>query len=146
MKSSDQTIESYVKFFETLSPETLPELAALCSEDLRFCDPFNDVRGIEQTMQVFLHMFANTQNPVFRVYEWQRSDQVVFLFWNFRCRSFGRPLDFDGVSRVLINDANLISEHVDYWDSGEAFWQKIPLLGSVIKLLSQRISAGNDKL
>ncbi len=38
----------------------------------------------------------------------------------------------EGVSEIHIKN-NLITKHIDYWDSGKNFYCNIPMLGKVFK-------------
>jgi steroid Delta-isomerase len=38
--------DELVRFFETLSPETVSQVGALYAAQARFKDPFNDVTGV----------------------------------------------------------------------------------------------------
>ena len=56
-----------VRFYETLAPDSLDQLAGLYAADARFKDPFNDVVGIAAITGIFRHMFATVEAPRFEV-------------------------------------------------------------------------------
>ena len=56
-----------VRFYETLAPDSLDQLAGLYAADARFKDPFNDVVGVETISGIFRHMFATVEAPRFEV-------------------------------------------------------------------------------
>ena len=39
--------DRYRRYLETLTPETLKAISDYVTEDVRFKDPFNDVRGVD---------------------------------------------------------------------------------------------------
>ena len=62
-----EILERYCAAFVALTPQTLNDLGALVSDDVRFRDPFNDVRGRAVFLKVFEDMFEQTQDPRFHV-------------------------------------------------------------------------------
>ena len=55
-----------VRFYETLAPDTLDQLAGLYAADARFKDPFNDVVGIAAITGIFRHMSQPSRRPASR--------------------------------------------------------------------------------
>jgi len=47
------------------------------------------------------------------------------------------------MSLITFDTEGRVSSHIDYWDSADAFYTRIPLLGSVIRSIRQPISAGS---
>ena len=62
-------VPQLVRFFETLSPQSLPLLHRYYATQARFKDPFNDVTGLAAVRQVFDHMFVALERPRFVVRE-----------------------------------------------------------------------------
>jgi hypothetical protein len=68
--------------------------------------------------------------------------QQAFLTWEFRFR-FKR---FDtttlqavrGASHVVFNEQGLVTLHRDYWDAAEELYEKLPVLGGVMRWLKKR--------
>ncbi|MDX1425375.1 MAG: nuclear transport factor 2 family protein, partial [Kiloniellales bacterium] len=50
-------VAAYANFYETLTPESLERLDALCAADVRFRDPFNDVSGVAAYRAILADMF-----------------------------------------------------------------------------------------
>ena len=44
-----------------------------------------------------------------------------------------------GVSEIKINQNGFISEHLDYWDSFNQFYLKLPIIGKILKIFSNII-------
>lgn len=133
----------YAEFFSALTPSDLQRLADFFDQQAHFKDPFNDVIGIDSISRVFDDMFERTQSPKFTVIEWMVNDDgVAYLRWTF---SFTAPMlgsqQFEGISRVVFNDQGKVIEHVDYWNPAEEIYEKIPLLGSLMKVLKNKLKA-----
>lgn len=139
MSVRSQGVARYARYFESLTPDLLADLKDYCTEDIRFEDPFNRVRGVDSMAAIFRHMYEDTDDPTFQVHDWAVSEDVAYLFWRFSCRKLGQTIEFDGVSRLRVADDGRIREHVDYWDTAAAVWSKVPVIGWIIRMLARRL-------
>lgn len=132
-----------VAFFETLTPATLPTLAAVYTEDARFVDPFNDVTGQPAIRAVFAHMFATLDEPRFEVVGAVTEGDQCFLVWNFYFRRGGRAVtpSIHGVSHLRFAADGRVLLHRDYWDAAQQVYERVPVLGAVMRWLRHRLSA-----
>ena len=135
-------LERYARFWEDLSAARLPALADLLAPDVRFKDPFNDVRGIAATIAVMRTMFDHG-SPRFAI-----SDRALgaagtgFLRW--RCtiaRQRCAAIVLEGVSAIRFDAAGLVVEHVDHWDAAEQVYEHVPVLGALLRVVKRRLSA-----
>jgi len=143
----DEVVAAYCRYFDTLSPASLSVLDRYFAPGARFCDPFNDVRGIPAIRRVFEHMFATTVTPRFSVKEWVRSGERVYLYWDFEFALKGKgaqPMRVEGVSRVCFNEEGLVSEHVDYWDPAAQLYEHLPWIGRLFAALRRRLTAPQE--
>lgn len=137
----------YCALFAGLRPEDLVRLPDYFAADVRFKDPFNDVRGVAGVQAVFAHMFAETEGPQFEILDQAVSGATGFVRWRFRFAPRGRPgaeREIEGVSRVLFAPDGRVVEHVDYWDPVEGLYDGLPVLGPILRLLRRRLGAGAD--
>ncbi len=136
---------AYARYFENLSPASRDELQKLAHPDIRFVDPFNDVRGIDKLLAVFDHMFETTSSPKFVTEPPIAAGDTAFIKWRFTCtiksRFYARPMTIDGVTEVQFDDAGLITAHIDYWDAAGQLYEKLPLLGGLMRLVRNRLAA-----
>jgi steroid delta-isomerase len=131
-----------VEFFENLTPASLDRLGALYAPEAYFKDPFNEVRGLGAIRQVFSHMYASLAQPRFEVTGCLVDGAQCFLSWNFHF-NFKR---FDtqtlqtvrGGSHLKFDEAGLVEFHRDYWDAAEELYEKLPLLGRLMRWLKRR--------
>lgn len=137
-------VAAYANFYETLTPESLEQLDALCAADVRFRDPFNDVSGVAAYRAVLADMFQRVRAPAFEVDDWALSGRVAYLRWSFTfTRSKGGPpWRIEGVSEVHFDDRGRVAVHLDHWDSGAQFYARLPLVGSLIEFVRRRVSHG----
>ena len=138
-------VEQLVQFFEQLKPQDLPRLPELYAADARFKDPFNDVQGLAAIERIFAHMFDALDSPHFIVTERIVQGQQCFLVWDFRFRF--RRFDTQswqtvrGGTHVVFNEEGLVTLHRDYWDAAEELYEKLPLVGGLMRWLKRRANS-----
>lgn len=134
-----EKVDAYCDKLEHLSLNNLPSLLDLCSANMEFKDPFNHTHTLTGFQSVLKDMFAQIPNAKFDVIALHGSDQNWVIKWQFRGHA-GRlgNLDFPGMSEIALDDQAKICRHIDYWDSGEYFWPKIPILGFAISWVKRR--------
>lgn len=138
-------VESLVHFFETLNPAGVARMGEFYAADTWFKDPFNEVQGLAQVQHIFSHMYVALDRPRFVVTAQVVEGRQCFLTWNFefyfRWRGLQELQTIRGASHLNFNDAGLVVRHRDYWDAAEELYEKLPLLGSLMRWLKKR--AGN---
>ena len=111
----DTRVQGVVALFEHLTPQDLPRLADFYTPDARFKDPFNEVQGTAAITAVFAHMFEALDGPRFVIRDTLVQGDQCFLSWDFVFR----------MKR-------------DYWDAAEELYEKLPLVGGLMRWLKQR--------
>jgi ketosteroid isomerase-like protein len=133
------------QYFASLRPESVASLAQHYAADARFKDPFNDVRGIAAIAPIFAHMFSALERPHFVV-----TGQVVqglhcFMTWEFRFgfKNFKRGQEqvILGATQLVFSAHGLVTLHRDYWDAAEELYEKLPLLGSLMRWLKRKANS-----
>ena len=137
-----QATQQLAAFFETLSPQSVSQLHTLYDAQARFKDPFNEVQGLPEIERIFRHMYEALDQPHFVITGQLVDGAQAFLTWEFRFR-FKR---FDtttlqavrGGSHVVFNEQGLVTLHRDYWDAAEELYEKLPVVGGVMRWLKAR--------
>lgn len=138
-------VQRLVSYFESLSPESVAQLGSHYAPAARFTDPFNDVTGLPAIERIFAHMFVALNHPRFVVTEQVVQGQQCFLTWEFR---FGFKTFHPGVEQVILgashlkfSPAGLVTLHRDYWDAAQELYEKLPLVGSLMRWLKKRANS-----
>ncbi len=142
--AEDALLQSVIDLFEHLKFEDVMQLGDWYSEDCFFKDPFNEVHGLPATQKIFVHMFHELLEPRFVVLDAVARGDQCFLTWDFRFRLKSRPLQLQtihGSSHLRWNAQGRVSYHRDYWDAAEQFYEKLPLLGAVLRWIKKRLAA-----
>lgn len=137
-------LEAYCGFFAGLQPGDLDRLEAVFTEDARFRDPFNDVRGLPAIRAVFAHLFEVCAEARFEVLEAVPDGRSGYIRWRFHfrlTRDHRAREPVEGVSRVAFADDGRVREHLDYWDAAGELYTQFPLLGALMRWLRRRLAA-----
>ncbi|WP_294769330.1 nuclear transport factor 2 family protein [uncultured Rhodoferax sp.] len=141
----DIAVTRIVRFFETLTPASLADIAQVYAPDARFKDPFNDVRGHAAITGIFAHMFDTLEAPRFIVRERIVQGSQCFLAWefHFRFRRFqqGQTQVIRGGSHLVLDATGHVTLHRDYWDAAEELYEKLPLVGGLMRWLKKRANS-----
>jgi SnoaL-like domain len=140
-----QPVDRVVVFFETLQQSSVQHMGDLYSEHAYFKDPFNEVRGLPAIQRIFNHMYVALDQPHFVVTERVVQGNQCFLVWDFKFH-FKR---FDtttlqvvrGTSHLRFAPDGRVSYHRDYWDAAEELYEKLPLVGGVMRWLKKRANS-----
>jgi steroid Delta-isomerase len=141
---ADARVRQVVEFFEDLRVEDLPRLAELYAGDAYFKDPFNEVRGVAEIHAIFAHMFRSLERPRFLIREAVTQGDQCFLSWDFvfaMKRGARTEKTIRGASHLHFGRDGRIDHHRDYWDAAEELYEKLPLLGALMRWLKSRVNA-----
>jgi hypothetical protein len=133
-------LSKLLKFFEKISPQSVSAIAELYDANAYFKDPFNEVHGQVAILKIFQHMFKQVDAPCFVIKQTVQQDEDVFIVWDFEFRMRGKTqLQFiHGSSHIRFNPAGLVIYHRDYWDAAEELYEKIPLLGNLMRFFKRK--------
>ena len=127
-------VKNYINLFSNLSPDNINEFDNLISKDIIFADPFNNIKGKNAFKNIFYHMFENVKEPSFFVLDYSINKQRVFLKWKMTFFAFKSLQTIEGMSELLLNDNGKVASHIDYWDTLNGLFIKIPFIGYFYKI------------
>ncbi len=97
--------------------------------------------GIDAIRRIFEHMFTTTEAPRFVVTEAIEQGGQAMLGWEFRFALRGRALTVRGVTHLRFDADGRVALHRDYWDAAEELYEKLPLLGGLMRAIRRRLRA-----
>ena len=128
-------IYNYVNLFESLNLENLNKFDDLLDENIYFEDPFNKVHGIENFKRIFSTTLKKLDDVEFKVLNIISKNNVYIIKWEMTFFAFNKNNSIFGLSEVKISTNKKIISHVDYWDSYNHFYIKIPVIGLIFKFV-----------
>jgi hypothetical protein len=149
MTAPDTSVPAHVArviaFFETLTPQTLDALPTIYAADARFKDPFNDVQGLDAVQRVFSHMFVALRQPRFVITRQVTQGEDCFITWDFYfyLGNYRRDVEqkIAGATHLVFDSEGLVRVHRDYWDAAEELYEKLPLIGGLMRWLKRRANS-----
>jgi steroid delta-isomerase len=133
-----EAVARVVKLYNHLKPADLAKLNTFYASRAWFKDPFNEVVGVRSITRIFEHMFRTVVEPRFEVLETVTQPQQSFLTWNFhfRLKNYSPHwICVRGSTHLKFDESGLIIYHRDYWDTGEEFFAKMPMVGWLMRWL-----------
>jgi len=134
----------YGAAWSALETDGIDGLLALTTPQIRFKDPFNDVPGRDSLRRVLEKMFEEAPGIRAEVLDVAAGDaaDAAYLRWRMTLPSDkGPPLVLSGMTHLIVTPDALIAEHIDYWDAAEQLYERVPVLGSILRLIKKRLAA-----
>lgn len=142
---AEEAVTRVVAFFENLSPADLARIGFLYAPQARFKDPFNEVVGVPAIQGIFAHMFEALEQPRFVVTGRVVQGQQCFLTWDFlfAFKDFhkGVTQTVRGASHLVLDAQGQVTLHRDYWDAAEELYEKLPVVGALMRWLKKRANS-----
>jgi steroid Delta-isomerase len=137
-----ERLQRVVTFFETLDRAAVARIDAVYANDVWFKDPFNEVKGIAAVTHIFEHMFVQVDEPRFVIHYAVEQGDAAFLTWDFhfRMKRFDAATvqTVRGASHLMFAPDGRVVFHRDYWDAAEELYEKLPLVGSLMRWLKRQ--------
>lgn len=141
---TEAALQRLATMYEQLTPEMLPRFHEYYAPNAQFKDPFHDVCGIPAITQIFRQMFTSVDQPRFIVKQHLVQGDHAFLGWefHFRMRRWRTEVDqcIRGATLVRFDTHGRVVMHRDYWDAAEELYEKLPLLGPLMRWLRKSVS------
>lgn len=138
-----EALQRYVVFLEGMHAGNVADLGSVMTDDARFVDPFNDVTGIDHVRRVYDHLFENIAEVRFKVTHaaLDRADpHAALIRWDLDGLMGDQPWHVSGMSELRLSDDGRVSLHIDHWDSGRQFYERLPLIGWLLRKIRRRLT------
>ena len=130
----------YIDVLENLKADNLETLRQVTADSIHFKDPFNDTQSQRDFVLIMEDMFQKLPFVRFNIHRSVEMDKEAFIHWTFTANSkLTGEFSFEGVSLLKVDHAGKVRVHHDFWDGCEVM-RKIPVLGSIIRIVSSKLS------
>lgn len=128
--------------YDGSNPEVLDELY---DTEVIFQDPLAKTKGIKELKSYYKHAYDPVRFIEFDFKEIHESGHTFTCEWHMTLKApplnFSRKFKVRGVSVLTFSEkSNKVIKHHDYLDIGDMVYEKIPLVGSLIKQIKKRLS------
>ena len=127
-------INNYLNLFSNLNKENIKKFDDLVVKDIIFIDPFNNIKGLDNFKNIFYHMFDTVEEPKFDIVDYAQNKDHIFLKWKMTFYAFKALQTIEGMSDITLNKEGKVISHLDYWDSLNGIFIKLPFLGFLYKI------------
>ena len=127
-------INNYLNLFSNLNKENIKNFDDLVTRDIIFIDPFNNIKGLDNFKNIFYHMFDTVEEPKFDIVDYAQNKDHIFLKWKMTFYAFKASQTIEGMSDITLNKEGKVISHLDYWDSLNGIFIKLPFLGFLYKI------------
>ena len=143
--ATEEAVTRVIAFFENLSPADVATIGQFYAPQARFKDPFNEVVGVPAIQAIFAHMFGALDQPRFVVTGRVVQGNQCFLTWDFlfAFQRFDKGVTqtVRGASHLVLDAQGQVTLHRDYWDAAEELYEKLPVVGALMRWLKKRANS-----
>ncbi|MFP4640121.1 MAG: nuclear transport factor 2 family protein [Guyparkeria sp.] len=137
-------LERLVAVMEELRADRLDTLETVYAPQARFVDPFNAVEGVPAIRGIFAHGFRQCPGMRFSVTARAVDGDHGLLRWRMRCGEEPGALVIEGMTEVVLADDGRVLLHVDHWDPAAQIYERVPLLGWLLRRIRRRLAVPRD--
>lgn len=130
----------HLDWFASLSPLTLEDIDAVYAESATFRDPFQVLHGRAAIKALYVRMFQRLQAPRFVIGTVVAQGDQAFVSWDFSFVLGGRAQQIHGGTLLTLAADGRIAAHRDYWDAAEGVYEKLPLIGALLRVIKRRMA------
>ena len=120
--------------------EQLEGIEDFVSVDIKFKDPLNELSGLDAFRRLLVKTLNEVKDLKFEVTHRAWTEDILFLRWSFQGEV--RGLNYwkvEGMSEINFDERGLVCQHVDHWDAAGQFYEKLPLIGTIIRIIRNRL-------
>ncbi|MEY4316439.1 MAG: hypothetical protein RI902_247 [Pseudomonadota bacterium] len=144
----EAAMQRIVQLFNHLQPSDVSRLSEFYTADAKFKDPFNEVQGVPAIELIFSHMYVALDTPRFVVTQLVHQGEHAFVTWDFlfAMRQYQPHVTqtIRGATHFVLREEQgvwRVAVHRDYWDTAEELYEKLPVVGSLMRWLKRRASS-----
>lgn len=135
---------TFGKIFTNLKTgATAENIEAVYAEELYFNDTFRIISDRAELVEYLTETAAQVNSTTVEIMEVVKGSNDYFVKWAMEMNFDVKGTEVDsfslGMSQLRFNDQGLIVFHQDYWDSSEAFFEHLPVVGRIVKSIKSRL-------
>lgn len=147
MKSKDPIINKIVNAFNKFNPEKIEVLDQFYDPETVFQDPAVKLQGLNQLKKYYAAVYRNVKSIHFEFHDVQKTPTSYFAIWTMTLSASGlnsgKKFSVEGISILEFNKKELVTFHRDYVDLGAMVYEKLPILGKLIKVVKKQLAHGH---
>jgi ketosteroid isomerase-like protein len=135
--------------FNTLNKDNLSQVVdQFYHEDLEFFDPIEKIKGREEMKKYYGNMYKNVKEIRFDFSEMVSQGDTVVGVWVMTLKTDslndGKPFSVEGNSLIRFKDGKAIY-HRDYFDMGAFIYERIPVVGWMVRKVKSKLKLETEE-
>ena len=131
------------KVFNELRADNLKILDNFYDKNIHFLDPLGEHKGIDAVKSYYHRLYKNVQSIRFdftqTVSQGNHHVVVWIMYLKAPALNSGKEITLHGNSMIKFNESNKVHYHRDYFDMGEFVYEGVPVLGSIIRMIKNKM-------
>ena len=133
----------FITTYNRLSQKNLYLLDNIYADNLSFSDPAHHIQGLPAFKRYLSALYQNINLCHFDFVHANQLGPETYLHWNMTLQhpklNQGDAFTMPGISYLKINEDNLVYHHEDFFDLGDMLYERLPVVGKVIRKIKQRL-------
>jgi hypothetical protein len=132
-------------FFDHLSKDNMKLVDEFYHPQVEFIDPVGEMKGSDKIKLYYTNMYQNVKELRFEFTNFIQSENQIVAVWKMHLKTdklnSGEAYAVDGNSVIRFDESGKAIYHRDYFDMGAFVYERIPVVGFVIKKIKNRLKA-----
>lgn len=136
--STPDPVAAFQALYQRLDRDNLDLLDTVYHPDVEFEDPLHRIHGLAELREYFRRLYANVESIGFVFHDRFASADAAMMTWTMelRHRRLGE-VSLPGASHIRYG--RLITAHRDYFDAGAMLYERLPVLGPLVRAVRRRV-------
>ena len=130
-------------FYEKLNKDSMHLVDEFYDPQIDFIDPIHSLKGSDKMKEYYSNLYKNAENVQFEFKDFVQSEEKVVAVWKMTLKTDklngGEPYSVEGNSVIHFGPSGKAIYHRDYFDLGAFVYEKIPVVGYVVKKIKNRM-------
>ncbi len=134
-------VEKFKATFNELDADCLDRLSEIYADDVHFQDPVREICGLNVLRDYYANLYQDVLSCRFEYQPGMEDATQAVIPWVMHVRhgTFrrGQEITLSGLSHIHFADR--VHRHRDYFDMGEFIYERVPVLGAIIRRIKARL-------
>ena len=135
-------LEEFKTLYRKLDAGNIESVSEIYADDIVFLDPFHRIEGVAGLKLYFFEQYKNADLVEFDFGDAISEGNRYFIQWNMKLKhprlNSGRTFDVVGSTLFKSNEDNKIIFHRDYFDAGSLLYERLPLVGVLVRWIKRQ--------
>lgn len=138
-------LDRFRSYYQHFDHDNFDVLGDIYCQDIQFSDPVHKIDGLPELKAYFAQMCSGLESCRFEFVGETIAAESAWFKWEMYYQhpklQGGKELQLTGASYLrFTEDAQLIAFHEDFYDMGSMLYEHVPMLGSGVRWLKQRLA------